>query len=227
PGRLFLAVRDNERASAAFGVSPATVKLAVLAVSGFFSAVAGVLWADAWKAVSPTHFTADLSMAIIAIPVIGGLGSISGAVAAAPLLYGATFFVGPHVASLFGVGVRHRRCRFRARLPCCLRPFPQLPGREPLRWSHRRRDDPGRVRAPQQGRRRLGHGGRTVGSGQRAANPSSSGGDRRPVRAPTVGGRANGRAVDRYSQDLRPRGPGRSRAEADPARRTHGRRRAA
>ena len=102
PGRLFLAVRDNERASAAFGVSPATVKLAVLAVSGFFSAVAGVLWADAWKAVSPTHFTADLSMAIIAIPVIGGLGSISGAVAAAALLYGATFFVGPHVASLFG-----------------------------------------------------------------------------------------------------------------------------
>ena len=43
PGRLIVAVRDNERASAAFGVTPATVKLAVLAVSGFFAAVAGVL----------------------------------------------------------------------------------------------------------------------------------------------------------------------------------------
>jgi ABC-type branched-subunit amino acid transport system ATPase component/ABC-type branched-subunit amino acid transport system permease subunit len=102
PGRQFLAVRDNERASAAFGASPATVKLAILAVSGFFAGVAGVLWADAWKSVTPLHFTADVSLAIIAIPVIGGLGSVWGAVAAAVVLYGGTFFVGPHVAGLFG-----------------------------------------------------------------------------------------------------------------------------
>jgi len=102
PGRLFLAVRDNERASAAFGVSPATVKLAVLAVSGFFSAVAGVLWADAWRTVSATQFTPDVSVAILAIPVIGGLGSIGGAVVAAVLLYGLTFFLGPEVQGLFG-----------------------------------------------------------------------------------------------------------------------------
>jgi len=102
PGRLIVAVRDNERASASFGVTPATVKLAVLAVSGFFAAVGGVLWADAWKAVSPIQFTADVSIAVIAIPVIGGLGSLGGAVLAAGLLYGVTFFVGPHVSSLFG-----------------------------------------------------------------------------------------------------------------------------
>jgi ABC-type branched-subunit amino acid transport system ATPase component len=102
PGRLFLAVRDNERASAAFGVSPAAMKLAVLAVSGFFSAVAGVLWADAWKAVSTTQFTPDVSIAILAIPVIGGLGSIGGAVAAAVLLYGLAFFLGPELQGLFG-----------------------------------------------------------------------------------------------------------------------------
>ncbi|MHB8464166.1 MAG: ABC transporter permease subunit [Acidimicrobiales bacterium] len=102
PGRLIVAVRDNERASSAFGVSPAAVKLSILAVSGFFSGVAGVLWADAWKTVSPTQFTADVSIAIIAIPVIGGLGSISGAVLAAVVLYGTTFFIGPHVSSLFG-----------------------------------------------------------------------------------------------------------------------------
>jgi ABC-type branched-subunit amino acid transport system ATPase component/ABC-type branched-subunit amino acid transport system permease subunit len=102
PGRLFIAVRDNERASAAFGVSPPEVKLAVLAVSGFFSAVAGVLWADAWRAVSATQFTPDVSIAILAIPVIGGLGSVGGAVAAAVLLYGLTFFLGPEVQGLFG-----------------------------------------------------------------------------------------------------------------------------
>src|SRR5207248_3393688 len=102
PGRLFVAVRDNERASAAFGVTPATVKLSILAVSGCFAGVAGVLWADAWKSVTPLQFTADFSIAIIAIPVIGGLGSISGAVAGAVALYAGTFFVGPHVSGLFG-----------------------------------------------------------------------------------------------------------------------------
>lgn len=102
PGRLILAVRDNERASAAFGYSPATVKLAILAVSGFFAGAAGVLWADAWRALSPTHFSADVSIAIIAIPVIGGLGSLGGAVLAAALLYGMTFFVGPHLSGVFG-----------------------------------------------------------------------------------------------------------------------------
>ncbi|HVS69007.1 MAG TPA: ATP-binding cassette domain-containing protein [Mycobacteriales bacterium] len=102
PGRLILAVRDNEPASAAFGVTPATVKLATLALSGFFAGVAGVLWADAWRQVAPSQFGADVSIAVVAIPVIGGLGSLSGAVAAAALIYGGTFFVGPHVSSVFG-----------------------------------------------------------------------------------------------------------------------------
>jgi ABC-type branched-subunit amino acid transport system ATPase component/ABC-type branched-subunit amino acid transport system permease subunit len=102
PGRLVLAVRDNERAAAAFGVTPATVKLAILAVSGFFSTAAGVLWAASWGAVSTTQFTPDISLAILAIPVIGGLGSIGGAVAAAVLLYSMTFFVGPHFHGIFG-----------------------------------------------------------------------------------------------------------------------------
>jgi ABC-type branched-subunit amino acid transport system ATPase component/ABC-type branched-subunit amino acid transport system permease subunit len=102
PGRLIVAVRDNERASAAFGVTPATVKIAVLALSGFVAGTAGVLWADAWKAVSPSQFPADVSLALIAIPVIGGLGSLGGSVAAAVTLYGMTFFIGPHVDKVFG-----------------------------------------------------------------------------------------------------------------------------
>ena len=102
PARLMFAVRDNERASAAFGVMPANVKLTLLAVSGFLAGTAGVLWADAWKSVSPSQFGADVSIALIAIPVIGGLGSLGGAVAAAVLIYGGTFFIGPHFSSVFG-----------------------------------------------------------------------------------------------------------------------------
>jgi ABC-type branched-subunit amino acid transport system ATPase component/branched-subunit amino acid ABC-type transport system permease component len=102
PGRAIVAVRDNERASSAFGLSPASVKLATLAVSGFFAGTAGVLWADAWKTVAPTQFPADLSLGLIAIPVIGGLGSLGGAAVAAVLIYGLAFFVGPSVSGVFG-----------------------------------------------------------------------------------------------------------------------------
>jgi ABC-type branched-subunit amino acid transport system ATPase component/ABC-type branched-subunit amino acid transport system permease subunit len=102
PGRLIIAVRDNERAASSFGVMPATVKLAVLALSGALVGVAGVLWADSWGYVTPAEFTANVSLALLAIPVIGGLGSIGGAVAAAVLLYGSTYFIGPLVTPVFG-----------------------------------------------------------------------------------------------------------------------------
>jgi ABC-type branched-subunit amino acid transport system ATPase component/branched-subunit amino acid ABC-type transport system permease component len=101
-GRVIVAVRDNERAIASFGVKTATVKLRVLALSGFVAGAAGVFFAADWQSVSPSLFTADVSVAVLAIPVIGGLGSLGGAVAAAVLLYMATFFVGPHLSGLFG-----------------------------------------------------------------------------------------------------------------------------
>ena len=101
-GRVMIAVRDNEAAAASFGVTPATVKLAALALSGFVAAGAGVVWADAWRVVSASQFSPELSLTLLAIPVIGGLGSVGGAVAAATAFYAATFFAAPHISSWFG-----------------------------------------------------------------------------------------------------------------------------
>ena len=95
PGRIMVAVRDDERASASYGVTPATVKLATLAVSGFFAGIAGVLWADAWRTVQPGQFLPTFSLAVLAIPIIGGLGSVSGAIAAAVALYFPAYFITP------------------------------------------------------------------------------------------------------------------------------------
>lgn len=105
PGRIMLAVRDDERASASYGVTPATVKLATLAVSGFFAGVAGVLWADAWRTVQPGQFTPTVSLSLLAIPVIGGLGSVSGAIAAAVLLYFPAYFLTPLISQAFGADI--------------------------------------------------------------------------------------------------------------------------
>jgi ABC-type branched-subunit amino acid transport system ATPase component/ABC-type branched-subunit amino acid transport system permease subunit len=106
PGRMILAVRDNESAASAFGVTPATIKLAVLAVSGFTAAAGGVLWADAWQNLSLSQFNPDLSLGILAIPVIGGLGSLSGAVAAAVVIYLNAIFISPLLTGVFGPGAQ-------------------------------------------------------------------------------------------------------------------------
>jgi len=102
PGRLTIAVRDNERAAASFGITPATLKLAILALSGFIAAIGGVLWAQAWQTVSASQFPAELNFSVLAAPVIGGLGSAGGAVAGAAVLYLATYFLSPLLTGVFG-----------------------------------------------------------------------------------------------------------------------------
>jgi ABC-type branched-subunit amino acid transport system ATPase component/ABC-type branched-subunit amino acid transport system permease subunit len=104
PGRLVVAVRDNESAAAAFGVTPATIKLAALSISGFLAGAAGVLWADAWRTVNANQFSPDVSIAVLALPVIGGFGSLPGAVFAAAVLYGFTLFLAPHLSAVFPSG---------------------------------------------------------------------------------------------------------------------------
>lgn len=103
PGRLVFAVRDNEAAASSFGITPATVKLGILAVSGFVAASSGVLWAEAWRNVSNQQFTPAVSISLLAVPVIGGLGSLPGAVLGALFVYVPTFFITPLIPSwVFG-----------------------------------------------------------------------------------------------------------------------------
>jgi ABC-type branched-subunit amino acid transport system ATPase component len=102
PGRIMIAVRDDERASASYGVVPATVKLTVAAYTGALCGAAGFLWADAWKTVQPDQFPPAVSISLLALPVIGGLGSIGGAIAATALIYVPTSFLTPLLQDAFG-----------------------------------------------------------------------------------------------------------------------------
>lgn len=102
PGRVVVAVRDNEIAAASFAITPATIKLSILAVSGFVAGSSGVLWALAWRNVSSGQFDPSLSLSVLAVPVIGGLGSLSGAVVGSVLLYAPAFFLAPLAEVVFG-----------------------------------------------------------------------------------------------------------------------------
>jgi ABC-type branched-subunit amino acid transport system ATPase component/branched-subunit amino acid ABC-type transport system permease component len=94
-GRLMIAVRDNQRAGNAFGIFAPTVRLSSMVLCGAISGIAGVLYADAYGYAAPTQFSAGISIALLAIPVIGGLGSMGGAIAATAFVYLPVMFLGP------------------------------------------------------------------------------------------------------------------------------------
>jgi branched-chain amino acid transport system permease protein len=93
--RRLVAVRDNELGAAAMGIPVLRTKLMAFALSGFMAGYAGACLAFATERFSTTTFDPTVSFIIISMVVIGGLGSISGAVLGAlyleglPALFGA------------------------------------------------------------------------------------------------------------------------------------------
>jgi branched-chain amino acid transport system permease protein len=78
-GRSWTAVRDMEVAAASMGIRPLAAKLTAFAVSSFYCAVAGALWAFVYLgAVDPEAFTLHRSFNVLFMIIIGGLGSIMG-----------------------------------------------------------------------------------------------------------------------------------------------------
>jgi branched-chain amino acid transport system permease protein len=93
-GRAWRAVRDNEAAATSMGVNVWRVKAGAFVVSSAFAGLAGVmtaLWLDLVKP-DENEFTGTYSLtvaiAFLAIVIIGGLGSVPGAVIGAVLVYG-------------------------------------------------------------------------------------------------------------------------------------------
>ncbi|MGO9877597.1 MAG: ABC transporter permease subunit [Acidimicrobiia bacterium] len=79
-GRSMIAVRDNERAAAALGLSPTRVKLTAFGISGAIAGLAGGLLAGLLVTFEPALFSATESLNVVSIAVIGGLASVPGAV---------------------------------------------------------------------------------------------------------------------------------------------------
>lgn len=78
-GRRMLAVRGNERAAAATGVNVARTKLAAFGLSAFVAAGAGTLIGYHQGALSDQSFGIGLSLALLAVAYLGGIGSAGGA----------------------------------------------------------------------------------------------------------------------------------------------------
>ncbi|HOG16000.1 MAG TPA: branched-chain amino acid ABC transporter permease [Syntrophales bacterium] len=79
-GRAFIAIRDNDRAAEGMGIPIFRYKLLSFAISSFYAGFAGALWAFYMVSVTTEPFNLGLSVEYIAMVIIGGLGSVSGAV---------------------------------------------------------------------------------------------------------------------------------------------------
>ena len=85
-GRAITAIRDNEIAARATGIDVTKYKLLVFAISSFFAGIAGVLYSYSNFTVQSTKFSYNYSIEILVMVVLGGMGSINGAIIAATLI---------------------------------------------------------------------------------------------------------------------------------------------
>ncbi len=85
-GRMFIAVRCNERAASSIGVDVARTKLLAFGLSAFIAGIGGGLLAYQQGNINPASFTLWTSLTILAITYVGGVGRIAGALAAGALL---------------------------------------------------------------------------------------------------------------------------------------------
>ena len=77
-GRAFVAIRDNDVASEAMGISLYKYKLLAFFIGCFYAGVAGSVWAFYVHVISPDDFTLTGSIWQIGMLIIGGLGSTMG-----------------------------------------------------------------------------------------------------------------------------------------------------
>ena len=108
-GRNMVAVRDNPRQAEAMGVDVVRTKLTAFVLSGVFAGGAGFLWAAGVSLANTSVFPPSRSLALVAAVVIGGLGSVGGAVLGALYLMLVPYLgsqITPHLGLLSsGVGL--------------------------------------------------------------------------------------------------------------------------
>lgn len=87
-GRAWVAMRENEVAAAACGVNIRTQKLWAFSLGALSGGIAGVTFAYVQQFISPESFTFMESVFVVCIVVLGGMGSIPGAIVGALLIRG-------------------------------------------------------------------------------------------------------------------------------------------
>ena len=79
-GRAFIAIRDRDISAEVLGIPLLRYKLLSFGLSSFYAGVAGGLWAYFFRVVTPESFPLLMSIFFLAAIIVGGMGTILGAV---------------------------------------------------------------------------------------------------------------------------------------------------
>lgn len=85
-GRALIAIREDELAAKSMGIDVTAYKMLAFAVGAFFAGLAGSFYAHYTSFIDPHTFSFTESIAILAMAVLGGLGSINGSILGAVIL---------------------------------------------------------------------------------------------------------------------------------------------
>ena len=86
-GRAWMAIREDEVAAAAMGINTVTTKLLAFAIGASFSGFAGAYYGASLGIVSPDSFLFVVSVTVLVMVVLGGMGNISGVIIGALVIY--------------------------------------------------------------------------------------------------------------------------------------------
>jgi branched-chain amino acid transport system permease protein len=92
-GRAWMAIREDEGAAAAMGINTVTTKLLAFAIGASFSGFAGCFYGAKLSAVTPENFSFVVSVTILLMVVLGGMGNVAGAIIGALAIYFLDFYV--------------------------------------------------------------------------------------------------------------------------------------
>ena len=79
-GRAWVAIRDNDISAEVMGINIVLYKLLAFFVAGFIGGIAGAFWISNLAAISPEHFPRFWSLWLVGVILIGGVGSLHGAI---------------------------------------------------------------------------------------------------------------------------------------------------
>lgn len=86
-GRAWVAIREDETAAAAMGIPTVRMKLLAFSLSAVWAAAAGVFFVAHNTSANPEMFTFEMSVLILSMVVLGGMGGLWGPIVGALVLY--------------------------------------------------------------------------------------------------------------------------------------------
>lgn len=87
-GRAWTALRSDEDIAQAMGINLVNVKLLAFSIGASFAGLAGLLFAARQSNIFPNNFSLQISINVLAVVIIGGMGSVPGVIVGAIALVG-------------------------------------------------------------------------------------------------------------------------------------------